>query len=226
MMKLGIILLGLLLVGCASMTDPAPPAVAPEFVPVRPIIATPPPQDNGSIYQNGYGISLFSDVSAKRVGDLITVILSENTNARKSASTSTSKDTSVEVPVPNIMGGGVSVGGRNILNSSIDSSNFFTGSGDAAQSNSLSGRITVTVSEVLPNGYLIVQGEKRLTLNQGSEHVRFSGIVRPADIRSDNTVLSTSVANAQIIYGGSGTLAEANTKGWLARFLSSPLWPF
>ena len=84
----------------------------------------------------------------------------------------------------------------------------------------------MTVAEVLPNGYLMVQGEKRMTLNQGSEHVRFSGIVRPADIRSDNTVDSTNVANAQIIYGGRGAMADANNQGWFMRMLNSPWWPF
>jgi len=200
--------------------------VAPDFVPVRPIISAPPPQDNGGIYQTGYSMSLFSDVSAKRIGDLITVVLSENTNATKKASTTTSKDSSVDLPIPSILGGGVSIDGTNILSSSVDASRSFSGAGDSSQSNSLTGRITVTVAEVLPNGYLMVQGEKRLTLNQGNEHVRFSGIVRPADIRSDNTVMSTSVANAQIIYAGTGMLAEANTEGWLSRFFSSQWWPF
>lgn len=222
-MKSLLIILLIALSACATKPEMN---VAPEFVPVRPIISSPPPQDNGGIYQAGYGVSLFSDVSAKRVGDLITVILSESTNATKKASTNTSKDSNVDLPIPSILGGGVSLDGRNLLESSVEASRSFSGAGDSSQSNSLTGRITVTVSEVLPNGYLIVQGEKRLTLNQGNEHVRFSGIVRPADIRSDNTVQSTSVANAQIIYAGTGAIAEANTEGWLSRFFSSQWWPF
>jgi len=212
-----------LLTACASKPEMQP---APDFVPVRPIISAPPPPENGSIYQNGYGISLFSDVSAKRVGDVITVILDESTNARKSATTNTSKDSAMEIPIPTILGAGLTKDGIDILNTDIESSRSFSGAGDSSQSNSLQGRITVTVAEVLPNGYLMVQGEKRLTLNQGNEHVRFSGIVRPADIKADNTVSSTSVANAQIIYAGTGVIAEANTKGWFSRFLSSKWWPF
>ncbi len=222
MTRIGILLLGFLTVGCATKAPPA----APEFVPVRPIIAAPPPQENGGIYQNGYGMSLFSDVSAKRVGDIITVLLNESINATKSAKTNTSKDSSVQMPVPNLLGGGVTLNGRNLLNTEVEAGRSFSGSGDSSQSNSLRGQITVTVSEVLPNGYLMVQGEKRLTLNQGSEHIRFSGIVRPADIRSDNTVLSGNVANAQIIYGGQGVLADANTQGWLSRLFNSRWWPF
>ena len=197
----------------------------PAFAPIRPIVAVPPPADNGSIYQSGYGISLFSDVSAKRVGDLITIILEENTNARKSASTNTSKSSAVDLPVPTFGGNPLSVAGVQ-LSAGLDSSKEFSGQGDSAQSNSLTGRVTVTVSDVLPNGYLVVQGEKRLTLNQGGEHVKFSGIVRPADIRADNTVLSVSVANAQMIYSSSGVLAEANTQGWLSRVFNSQWWPF
>lgn len=208
--------------GC-SMNPPA--KQDPEFVPIRPIVAAPPPQDNGSIYQTGFGMSLFSDISAKRVGDLITVVLQENTNAQKSASSSTSKTTGVDLPVPTLFGQQLKVLGRTV-DANIEGGSNFSGQGNTSQSNSLTGRVTVTVSEVLPNGYLIVQGEKRLNLNQGSEHVRVSGIIRPADIRSDNTVLSSSVANAQIIYGSTGVLADANTQGWLTRALNSPWWPF
>ncbi len=215
--------ISLLLVGCAT-TKPAP--VAPDFVPVRPVISTPPPIENGGIYQNGYGISYFSDASAKRVGDLITVVLSENTSARKSASTNTSKDSEIDVISPTLLGGPVSAAGINFLANTLSATRAFTGAGDSSQSNSLNGRITVTVKEVLANGYLMVQGEKRLTLNQGNEHIRFSGIIRPADIKSDNTIQSTSVANAQIIYGGTGMIAAANTQGWFTQFLSSEWWPF
>jgi len=218
-----VIILILLISGCSANPKQPP---APDFVPVRPIIATPPPAEYGGIYQTGYGVSLFSDVSAKRIGDLITVVLSESTSAQKNAVTNTSKENSLAVPSPTLFGGPLTYKGRDILSTTVNTANSFVGSGNASQSNSLNGRITVTVSEVLPNGYLMVQGEKRMTLNQGSEHVRFSGIVRPADIRSDNTILSTSVANAQIIYAGTGTLADANSQGWLGRFFNSKWWPF
>jgi len=213
-----------MLVSACATTKPEP--VSLEFVPVRPVIATPPPIENGGIYQNGYGVSLFSDVSAKKVGDIITIILSENTNARKSASTNTEKDSQIEIVPPTLLGGPVSALGLNVLSNTIDGTRTFAGSGDSSQSNSLNGRIAVTVSEVLANGHLMVQGEKRMTLNQGNEFIRFSGIVRPIDIKSDNTVVSTSVANAQIIYGGTGVIAQANRQGWFGQFLNSKWWPF
>ena len=209
--------------GACALNPPPKPDM--DYAPIRPIVAVPPPADNGSIYQSGYGMSLFSDMSAKRVGDIITVVLQENTNARKSASTSTSKESNVDLPVPTLLGKPVSAFGLD-LSAALGSAQDFSGEGNSQQSNSLTGRITVTVTEVLPNGYLMVQGEKRLQLNQGSEHVRLSGIIRPADIRNDNTVPSSSVANAQIIYSSEGMLADANSQGWLTRVFNSPWWPF
>ncbi|MDH5231412.1 MAG: flagellar basal body L-ring protein FlgH [Gammaproteobacteria bacterium] len=222
-MKLVLVLFTLLLLTACSMNPPA--SQNPEFAPVYPVVAAAPPAQNGSLYSQGYGISLFSDVSAKRIGDIITVILQENTNASKSTSTSTQKESSADLPTPTILGDLLKLNGKEI-NASIASEREFSGSGDSSQSNSLNGSISVTVIDVLANGYLRVQGEKRLTLNQGSEHIQFSGIVRPADIRSDNSVLSANVGNAAIIYGGSGALADASAPGWLSRVVASPWWPF
>ena len=90
----------------------------------------------------------------------------------------------------------------------------------------MNGSITVVVVEVLPNGYLMVEGEKWLGINQGEEFVKVTGVVRPQDVRYDNTVLSTQLGNANIQYRGKGALADANAQGWLARFFNSPIWPF
>ena len=112
------------------------------------------------------------------------------------------------------------------LDINASSTHAFAGTGESSQSNSLEGSITVMVSQVLPNGNLIVQGEKIVTLNRGPEFVRLSGIIRPEDIRGDNTVLSTRIANVEIIYGGQGEVADASKIGWLARFFISALLPF
>jgi flagellar L-ring protein precursor FlgH len=108
----------------------------------------------------------------------------------------------------------------------LSGSRSFEGEADASQSNSLSGAITVTIADVLPNGNLVVRGEKWLTLNQGEEFIQVSGIVRPQDVTTANTVLSTQIADARITYSGKGTLADSNRMGWLARFFNSPVWPF
>jgi flagellar L-ring protein precursor FlgH len=198
----------------------------PAFAAVRPVASQPIPVKDGSIYKAGYNITLFEDPRAHRVGDILTIILQERTNASKSASTTTAKDSQISMAAPTVFGQGVIHKGKPILSAEVDAERDFTGEGDSTQSNSLTGHISVTIAEVLPNGNMLVRGEKLLTLNQGSEHVRISGIVRPADVTPDNTVLSSQVADARIVYGGQGVLAESNTKGWLQRVFDGPWWPF
>ena len=99
------------------------------------------------------------------------------------------------------------------------------GEGELTQQNSLDGNITVTVTQVLANGYLVIKGEKLLTLNEGSEVVRVSGIVRPTDIDANNMIESTKIANAHITYKGNGVVSDSSKAGWLARFFTSVIWP-
>ena len=108
----------------------------------------------------------------------------------------------------------------------LQSSTDFSGEGDNEQSNALRGSVTVTVIEVLANGYLRVRGEKRIGTNGGNEYVKLSGIVRPEDVDTNNTVASTKVADATLVYVGDGQVADANVMGWLARFFISALVPF
>ena len=96
----------------------------------------------------------------------------------------------------------------------------FDGKGQAAQSNTLQGEVTVTVAAVYPNGTMLVRGEKLVTLNRGDEYIRVSGLVRPADIGPDNRVPSTRVADARISYSGKGEIARASSQGWVGRFFS------
>lgn len=208
------------LVGCAS-----PQVRDAEFSPPEYNIEPPPPKSNGSIYQVGYEVSLYEDVKATRVGDILTIILVEETNASKSADTSTSKNTDVSIPNPTLLGRPVNLFNNRTLETDIGTEQEFSGAGSANQSNSLDGNVTVVVEQVLPNGNLRVRGQKRITINQGDEYVRVSGIVRRVDIRADNTVLSTQVADAHLTYVGRGAVADANSMGWLARFFNSPWWP-
>jgi len=198
----------------------------PDFNPTMPAMVEIEPSKDGSIYNSRTNRFLFEDIRARRVGDLITVILDEKTNAAKTASTSTSKDTSIDMPGPTLLGLPITLHGRPILDSSLKSNTGFKGAGDSSQSNSLSGNITVTIARVLPNGNLIIRGEKLLTLNQGSEVVRISGIVRSTDISPQNTIISTKIANANITYGGNGMVADSNKAGWATRIINSSLWPF
>ena len=100
------------------------------------------------------------------------------------------------------------------------------GEGELTQENSLDGSITATVTRVLPNGYLVIKGEKLLTLNEGSEVVRVSGIVRTTDIDSNNMIESTKIANAHITYKGNGVVSNSSKAGWLTRFFMSAIYPF
>jgi len=213
----------LLISGCSTTHQ----AVSdPEYAPVRPVNVRPLPISDGAIYKAGFSMALFEDTKAHRVGDIITVILQERTNASKKASTNTAKNSAVTIAAPTVFGRGVAYGGDAVLSATLDAERDFQGEGDSTQSNSLSGEITVTIAEVYVNGNMLIRGEKLLTLNQGSEHVRISGIIRPTDISPSNTVLSSQVANAKIIYGGQGVLADVNTKGWLQRVFDSNWWPF
>ncbi len=211
-----------LLVGCgggAGVRDELPPSVVGAHVQVAPASA-------GAIYRDGAGMSLFQDDKARNPGDLLTIVLSERTNARSSANTSTSKESDASLSVPLLAGAAPSLGGRNPFDSALSGERGFSGSGDSSQSNQLSGSLTATVIERLANGNLVVRGEKRLRLNQGDETVRVEGIVRPSDISTANTVDSSRIAEARIVYAGRGSLAEANAQGWLSRFFNSRWMPF
>ncbi len=220
------LLLPLLLGACAAGPHAVVRGDDPDFQPVTPAAPVPPEHNNGAIFQVSQRGGLFDDDKARQVGDILTVRLVERTQARKSANTSTSKDSSIQLPSPTLFGGDVTVNGRPILDNRVEGSRSFGGQGDSAQSNQLDGNITVTVAEVLANGNLVIRGEKWILINQGEEYIRLRGVVRPVDIRADNTVLSTQIADVQVAYGGSGTLADSNQPGWLTRFFSSPFWPF
>jgi flagellar L-ring protein precursor FlgH len=166
-------------------------------------------------------VSLTSDARAFRVGDVVTVLLQETTQASKKAGTSFSKGSSVGVSPVTALG---KTFGRTGIDISADRS--FQGDSTSTQQNALSGAVTVIVQDVLPNGLLRVAGEKRLQLNQGEEFLRVKGYLRAADIDSNNQVSSLRVANARIAYSGQGSLADANTPGWLTRFFTGPLMPF
>jgi len=206
------------LAGCASTPNPA------ETVPPIPQVTRVQPTA-GAIFSPGQGLALFTDRRATQVGDVITVLLSEQTNAQKQASASTGKNSSIAIGAPSLFGGAVTANGLEFLAAEVDADRSFAGSGNASQSNSLTGSLSVVVTEALPNGLLVIMGEKRVRLNQGDEILKISGLVRPEDIQPDNTIESTRVANAAISYSGKGALADANAKGWLARFFDSKWWP-
>ena len=184
-------------------------------------------KDNGSIYQRGMRVGLFEDITAKYVGDVLTIVLIENTNASATSNTNSSKDNKVDLPGPTLAGNKVTdKNGTEILRNNFTGEREFNGQGTSAMNSSFNGKISVTVANVLPNRNLVVRGEKMMMLNQSDEFVRFIGIVRPQDIAQDNTIQSTRVANVHVAYGGQGSLSAANKMGPLGRFFQSQAWPY
>ncbi|QPK61903.1 flagellar basal body L-ring protein FlgH [Methylomonas sp. LL1] len=219
-----IILIGVLagsLLGCETL-----PKRDPDFAPVQPADLRPPPQSNGAIYQAGYDMRLFEDHAARRVGDILTIKLKEITTARKKADSSETKEADVSITAPTLFGVAASTIFGHSPETEINANRTFQGQGDAQQSNSLVGDISVTVVEVLPNNNLKVRGEKRVTLTDGDEFIRVSGIVRPIDIDANNSLSSAKLADATIMYTGEGGIADTNKVGWIGRILLSPWFPF
>lgn len=216
-----------LMSGCASTSSPDHiQANDPSFAPVIPEMPREQIVEDGGMFRPRMANSLYSDVTARRVGDIITVTLSENTNASKTAGTTTSKETGVDVqPIAGLGGNALNIGNQSIQ-LGVNSSNEFTGDAQANQSNSLNGSISVTVVDVLANQNLVIRGEKWLTLNHGDEYIRLTGVIRASDISPENEILSTRIANARIQYSGTGSFARSQEKGWLTKFFSSQWWPF
>ena len=215
----------ILLSGCSGL------APHYDFKPVTPQVMLPADEANpgsrasGSIYQANRDMRLFEDRTARRVGDTVVIVLRESTAATKSATTSVSKSSNVNLQNPTLFGVPFSAGANN-LQTAVSGEREMGGDGASDQSNSLTGNVSAVVVGVYPNGNLAIRGEKMLTLNQGEEMVQISGVIRPEDIKADNSILSSQVADAKITYAGNGSLADANTIGWLGRFFLSPLFPF
>jgi len=210
-----------ILTGCATTQHELA-----DFEPiVRPIAPKPPTYNNGSLFQ-GNSLSMFQDPKPYRIGDIITIKLQESTSASKSAGTNSSKEDSLVLATPTIFGVNPTHNGQDILSMNIEPEREFAGAGDSSQSNSLTGEITVTVVDILPNNNLVVQGEKWFTLNQGKEYIRIAGVVRPQDVAPNNTLASSKLADAQIAYSGEGFIADANNQGWLGQFFNGKWWPF
>lgn len=172
------------------------------------------------------GLRLFQDSKAREVGDLLTIVLVESTSAKTNAQTEISKDSEFGLGAPTIFGQSVSYNGKPLLQAEVEGTRKFDGAGDSSQSNELNGNITVRVVERLGNGTLRIAGQKQVRLNQGDELVQVQGIVRIADIGPDNRIDSDRVGEAQIVYGGRGTLARSNAMGWLGRFFNSAAFPY
>jgi len=231
-----------LLLACLALgltacgTAPVAMKHSPEFAPVLPVAVQRPREASGAIFNGRHSDNFFGRSSNFRVGDLITVVLKESSEANRKQEGNVNRTSSNDV-IPAGLTTAVSglslpkrilgttldgvLSGVNLNQATVDSK----GIGEATQNASMEGQVTVTVVEVLANGNLMVRGEKQLAFTEGTEIIQVSGIVRPADISPNNMVLSRRLANAQISYKGTGDMANASKAGWGTSALFK-LWPF
>ncbi len=212
-MKYPIALLALVVASQAC----AGPKPKPGFEAALPLPPPAPRSADGSIFNPGDGYApLYQGHRASKVGDPVTIVLVERTTTSKAAGSKTQKSGSFGVTPPAT--GPLSFIKPESLNAAGETS--FKGDGNASQSSTLAGEVSVTIVEVRSNGTALVRGEKRLMLSQGQEWIQFAGIVRLADIDSDNRVASTRVADARIEYAGNGPVSRASREGWLSKFFN------
>lgn len=210
----------LLLAGCETL-NPRPVVDVAEPTSVRPQPIVQPVINNGAIFQGSLYRPLFEDHRARLVGDTLTVQIIEKVSASQKSTSSIDKSgalsggvTAFPLLSPNSFGR-ASVGGS--------SSNKFDGKGSTENTNDFSGIITATVTEVLPNGHLLIAGEKQIGVNHNVDVLRFSGQVDPRAIQPGNSVASAQIANVRIEHRGRGAQAEAQGIGWLSRFFLNVL---
>lgn len=215
-----------LLAALASGCDSLPKTERVDFAqPPTPIVAraAEPRPVTGSLYHSASYRPPFEDYRARMVGDVVTIMITENVTASQKSSSTANRSSSMDAGVSAFPFANVSSLGKLSLNSSTN--NDFAGAGATESANRFSGSITTTVVDVLPNGHLVVAGDKQIGVNQNVDVLRFSGTVDPRAIQAGGLVASTQVANARIESRGRGAQNEAQTVGWIARFFMAFL-PF
>jgi flagellar L-ring protein precursor FlgH len=213
--SIAIIAAGLALAGCAV----TPPSIVQTPTSARPQAPAVAPVANGSIYQVASYRPMFEDRRARHVGDILTMTISESTSATKASDISGSKTGSTASSVGSLFAVPASTVAK--LGASASSANKFEEKGATSSSNTFTGTVGVTVVEVLPNGNLVVSGEKQVAFDKGTEFIRISGVVNPDLIGVGNTISSTQVADARIEYRTNSHIDHAEVMGILSRFFMS-----
>jgi len=201
-----------LLAGCAVTPD----SIIQQPSSARPLPAPTNAKQDGAIFNAAAYEPLFEDKRARHIGDIMTIAINENTAAAKQGASSASKDGSVDASVGSWLGSPIPK-----ANFSASSSDQYEDKSAVKSSNNFSGIISVTVIDVLANGNLVVSGEKQISLDKGSEFVRFSGVVNPDYIRAGNVVSSTQVADARIEYRTNSRIDASQVMSILTRFFLS-----
>jgi flagellar L-ring protein precursor FlgH len=211
--------------GCASIEQAQVLANDPDFAPILPEEEVIPMVPTSSLFRASYVNNIYSDSKAHRVGDIISVVLNESTQAQKNAKTELKKANSAKLDP--IVGFGAKAINFNsdAIGFGVNQESDFSGDSKANQGNSLSGNISVNVLRVLSNGNLMIRGEKWMTLNSGEEYIRLTGTIRAQDISASNTIMSNKIANARIEYAGTGAFSDTQQQGWVTKFFNSGWWP-
>ena len=196
------------------------------------------PESLSGIWSEAGPNDFFQDHRAYRVGDIVTVNVAETSSASKSATTSTGKSTSIDAGINSLLGWegrlkNLTSFGKSDVRNAYDSSNMlsgslsnsFSGSGSTTRGDSMTASVTVRVIDVKPNGNLVIQGAREISVNSESQGIMLSGEIRPVDISPDNTILSSYIANLRIEYIGSGSISDKQQPGWLVRLVDT-VWPF
>jgi len=204
----------LALAGCQALNSPPPVDVA-QPTSVRPLPLATPAVSNGAIFQSGQYRPLFEDYRARLVGDTLTVQIVEAVSASQKSNSSVDKSGKLEASVTALPG--LKPSALNRASAAGSSSNTFAGKGSTDTANDFRGTINVSVTEVLPNGHLVIAGEKQIGVNHNVDVLRFSGQVDPLMIQPGNVVASAQIANVRIEHRGRGQQAEAQGIGWLSR---------
>jgi flagellar L-ring protein precursor FlgH len=227
------VLICLLMTGCAMRTRhvATEPSIPPPIVPIEKAVLAAPQPSHGSLWagENSRNM-LFTDNKARYVNDIITIVIEESSSGQNKASTSTSRDTSTNSGVSALLGLETSLIDKNAnlggkLSVGGSSANSLKGAGDTSRGGRLSARVTARVVRMLDNGNLLIEGRRQLTLNEEDQYIVITGIVRPEDITSENLVMSYHIADARIVYTGTGVINDKQRPGWLTRVLDWG-WPF
>ena len=219
------ILYALFLFSCATTPDLPPPP--PKYVPEG---RTEPPSLN-SLWRNT--ASLYEDVKARRLNDLVTIVVVENISGSGKADTNTARESTLDANVDDFFGAPPNLNLQNLYGHGYTFSptvkgsmkDDFKGTGETNREGKLVGTITAQVVEVMPNGNLLLESRKEITINKERQFFVLRGTIRPYDIAADNTVLSSRVADAKVYFVGSGVVQEKQSPGWLVRILDR-VWPF
>ncbi len=224
---LSILCVALLSGGCAHQTEPhlTPDDLA---IPVEsPVDRTTPP---GSLWSPSYKfVNLFSDLKAKNVGDVVLVQITENSKGKKEANTKTERTNDVVNSIGNLVGlplNHASVNGTNLnpgITAHTDSE--FEGKGKTSRTSDIQATVAARVVRILPSGNMFIRGKKQIRLNHETQYIILSGIIRPDDISSNNTIQSTYIADLRLAYYGSGIIGDQEERGWLSRLVDK-VWPF